>query len=88
MYQRINENHKLKEKKIPIVVYVAFNIHEITLAQPNHLRILSLIYKHLKMIQYYNVLLSIVSRKVVILKLKIIILVGIFCKLITAIFCA
>lgn len=40
MYQRINENHKLKEKKIPIV-YVAFNIHEITLAQPNHLRILS-----------------------------------------------
>lgn len=41
MYQRINENHKLKEKKIPIVVYVAFNIHEITLAQPNHWRILS-----------------------------------------------
>lgn len=41
MYQRINENHKLKETKIPIIVYVAFNIHEITLAQPNHLRILS-----------------------------------------------
>lgn len=41
MYQRINENHKLKEKKIPIVVYVVFNIYEITLAQPNHLRILS-----------------------------------------------
>lgn len=41
MYRKINENRKLKEKKIPIVVYVAFNIHEITLAQPIHLCSLS-----------------------------------------------